>query len=108
VFSADQRFDDKSFPARSNDRVPQDLVERSDLEKRIHQPAVAPIDLRRTDKALAEIAALGRLAADQHEIDQEVDIAVDHRRRHADPLRQPSREKNLFEDNNRAPTPSSA
>ena len=84
----DQSLDDETFPARSSDRMAEELIERGDVEQTMDQPGIAHIDLGRADKPLAQIAAPRLQPANEQQIDEHVDIAPDHGRSDRQSLRQ--------------------
>src|SRR5690606_5957351 len=52
-------LDREAFPAGADHRMGQELVERPDAQQRMQDAAVAHIDLRRLDQALADIGMKG-------------------------------------------------
>lgn len=85
----DQSLYHESLPACSDHRVAEQLVERTDFEKCMHEPAVAYVNLRGTHETLAQITTPWGHPAHKHEIDQQVDIAADHWCGHTETLRKP-------------------
>jgi hypothetical protein len=58
--------------------VAEQLVAGADVEQRMHQSAIAHIELGRADEALAKIAAPRRKAANQQQVNEQIDIAPGH------------------------------
>lgn len=91
----DKRLEYKTLPTRSDDRVTQQLMKRTDLQERMNEPAVANVDLWRLHKTLAEIAAPWLQTANQHEVNEEVDRAANHGRRYTQTLGKPRAIQNI-------------
>ena len=65
------------------------MMKRADFQEGVNEPLSRNIDLRRLHETLAEIAAPWLEAAKQHEINKQIDIPADHRRRYYQTLGEP-------------------
>ena len=70
----DQVLDHQPLPTGPDNRMAEEHVQVTDAEERMDHAAVAHIDLRRLHQSFGDIDMEGRQPADQHQIDQEIEI----------------------------------
>src|SRR4051812_18617761 len=77
--SSDQVFDDETFPTGTCDRMPEQVLERVDVQQRMCKAAVADVDFGFAHEPLADIACPGSQAAHQQQIHEQIEVAPNSR-----------------------------